>query len=120
MNGIFALVFALVLAPQDNAALSGGIKGARTPAYAPDGRIAVSIDGDLYAQTGPNGAWLRLTTGPAWDRDPDSAFIRWFDEPPGADPHRRNILSARYTEIGIGISEAYSGGFFFIADFGSR
>lgn len=69
MNGIFALVFALVLAPQD-AALNGGLTGARTPAFAPDGRIAVSIDGDLYAQAAPNGAWLRLTTGPAWDRDP--------------------------------------------------
>ena len=63
-----ALLAALLVqaAAQDTASL----KGARTPAYAPDGRIAVSIDGDLYVQVAANGAWLRLTKGSAWDRDP--------------------------------------------------
>jgi len=44
----------------------------RDPAYAPDGRLAVSIDGDLWVQrtAGTGGAWRRLTSGPAWDREP--------------------------------------------------
>ena len=66
MNPLFAFVFALVVAPQDTAPL----KGARTPAFAPDGRMAASIDGDLYAQQSAGGRWMRLTSGPAWDRDP--------------------------------------------------
>jgi gamma-glutamyltranspeptidase len=63
-----ALFSALLLqaAAQDTAAL----KGARNPSYAPDGRLAVAIDGDLYAQSAPNGRWVRVTTGAAWDRDP--------------------------------------------------
>ena len=66
MSGLFALIVSLVIAPQDSTAL----KGARTPAFAPDGRIAVSLDGDLYVQQSAAGRWMRLTTGPAWDRDP--------------------------------------------------
>ena len=46
------------------------LHGARGPAFAPDGRLAVSVDGDLFAQQSPGGRWLHLTTGMAWDRDP--------------------------------------------------
>ena len=44
----------------------------REPAYAPDGRLAVSIDGDLWVQqrAGRDGGWRRLTSGPSWDRQP--------------------------------------------------
>jgi gamma-glutamyltranspeptidase len=42
---------------------------ARDPAYAPDGRLAVSIDGDLWLRR-RDGGWTRLTSGPAWDREP--------------------------------------------------
>lgn len=44
----------------------------RDPAYAPDGRLAVSIDGDLWVQrsAGRDGGWSRLTSGGAWDREP--------------------------------------------------
>ena len=66
MNGLVGFLFAVILTPQDTASL----KGARTPAFAPDGRIAVSIDGDLYVQQSAAGRWTRLTSGPAWDRDP--------------------------------------------------
>jgi gamma-glutamyltranspeptidase len=66
MNGIFGFLLAVILTPQDTAS----IKGARTPAYAPDGRLAVSIDGDLYAQQSASGKWMRLTSGAVWDRDP--------------------------------------------------
>jgi gamma-glutamyltranspeptidase/glutathione hydrolase len=63
---VAAAILAAPLAAQEPAALNGS----RSPAYAPDGRLAVSIDGDLYAQVAPNGAWLRLTKGAEWDRDP--------------------------------------------------
>lgn len=65
MNSILGLLLALVIAPQDSA-----LKGARTPAFATDGRMAVSIDGDLYVQQSAGGKWMPLTKGAAWDRDP--------------------------------------------------
>ena len=46
------------------------LHGARGPAFAPDGRLAVSVDGDLFAQQSPGGRWMHVTTGLAWDRDP--------------------------------------------------
>lgn len=46
------------------------LRGARGPAFAPDGRLAVAIDGDLFVQDAPDARWRQLTTGVAWDRDP--------------------------------------------------
>jgi gamma-glutamyltranspeptidase len=46
------------------------LRGVRDPAFATDGRLAVSIDGDLYVQASGGGVWTRLTSGPAWDREP--------------------------------------------------
>ncbi|MFI5244725.1 MAG: TolB family protein, partial [Gemmatimonadales bacterium] len=46
------------------------LQGARGPAFAPDGRLAVSVDGDIFAQQSPGGRWMHITTGIAWDRDP--------------------------------------------------
>src|SRR4051812_5682364 len=43
--------------------------GARDPAYARDGRLAVAVHGDLWVRS-PSGAWAHLTTGEAWDREP--------------------------------------------------
>src|SRR6185437_14853292 len=42
---------------------------ARNPAYARDGRLAVSVQGDLWIVSA-RGEWTRLTSGPAWDREP--------------------------------------------------
>ena len=42
---------------------------ARNPAYARDGRLAVSMQGDLWIVS-PRGEWTQLTSGPAWDREP--------------------------------------------------
>ena len=65
------MVFAfLLLVLQQPAAADSGLRGARDPAYAADGRLAVSIDGDLYVQAATGGSWTRLTSGPAWDREP--------------------------------------------------
>ena len=41
----------------------------------------------------------------------------WYNEPPGRDPHRRNILSSRYTAVGIGVAVGEQGHYYFIADF---
>jgi gamma-glutamyltranspeptidase/glutathione hydrolase len=60
-----AFFFQAVVAP-DTATLHG----ARGPAFSPDGRLAVSVDGDIFAQQSPGGRWVRVTTGIAWDRDP--------------------------------------------------
>jgi uncharacterized protein YkwD len=47
------------------------------------------------------------------------AFGMWWNEPKGRDPHRRNILNPRFTEIGIGIARG-SWGYYFVADFSGR
>ena len=60
----------LLLALQQPVAADSGLRGARDPAYAADGRLVVSVDGDLYIQAPNAGAWTRLTSGPAWDRQP--------------------------------------------------
>ena len=43
--------------------------GARNPSYAHDGRLAVSVQGDLWIVS-VHGEWTRVTSGPAWDREP--------------------------------------------------
>jgi gamma-glutamyltranspeptidase len=62
----FAVATPSTIRAQDASPLAG----ARSPAYAPDGRLVVAVEGDLYVQQSPGGAWTRLTTGAAWDRDP--------------------------------------------------
>jgi uncharacterized protein YkwD len=51
--------------------------------------------------------------------DPVKAVEWWYNETPPNDPHRKNLLHTRYTEVGIGITPA-GNGYYFIADFGSR
>lgn len=56
-------------------------QGAATdPAIARDGRLAVSVDGDLYVRSSARaGAWRQVTRGPAWDRQPTwSPDGRWL------------------------------------------
>src|SRR5205814_7006826 len=43
--------------------------GARNPSYARDGRLAVAVQGDLWIVS-VHGEWTRVTSGPAWDREP--------------------------------------------------
>jgi len=49
---------------------TSAVHAARSPAFAPDGRLALSSNGDLLVQATPNGRWVRITSGSAWDRDP--------------------------------------------------
>ncbi len=47
--------------------------GARQPAFAHDGRLAVSVRGDLWIMM-PAGDWIRVTSGGASDREPSWSF----------------------------------------------
>jgi uncharacterized protein YkwD len=70
-----------------------------------------------YARVGYGASWASENWANA--RNPQQAFDMWWYEPPGADPHRQNILGAYYTEIGIGVAQG-GWGYYFVADFGSR
>ncbi len=60
-------------------------------------------------------------SGENWanSRNAQEAFAMWWNEPPGNDPHRANILNPMYKDIGIGIAKA-PWGYYFFTDFGSR
>jgi gamma-glutamyltranspeptidase len=47
-----------------------GVAGARDLAYARDGRLALSVRGDLWIVAAGEARWIRITSGPEWDREP--------------------------------------------------
>lgn len=51
------------------AAAADSAPAAHNPAYARDGRLAVSVRGDLWIVS-KQGSWTRVTSGGAWDREP--------------------------------------------------
>src|ERR1051325_9666846 len=59
----FALAFLFQATVQD------ATPAARNPAYSRDGRLAVSVRGDLWVVS-KSGEWTRITSGGAWDREP--------------------------------------------------
>ena len=63
----FAAIAALLL--QAAQPSSSAVLGARNPSYAHDGRLAVSVRGDLWVVSS-KGEWTRVTSGSAWDREP--------------------------------------------------
>jgi gamma-glutamyltranspeptidase len=65
MSALLSLIIALQAASAQQPAGSP----ARNPAFARDGRLAVSIAGDLWVVE-KNGKWTQVTSGPAWDREP--------------------------------------------------
>ncbi|MEP6689892.1 MAG: gamma-glutamyltransferase [Gemmatimonadaceae bacterium] len=77
------IVAALALVLQQAPAL----EGARHPSYASDGRLAVAVRGDIEI-VAANRTRHRITTGPAWDRDPaftpDGAAIVFASDRGGA------------------------------------
>ena len=48
---------------------------------------------------------------------PRGAVDVWMDEQPPNDPHRRTLLHAWFTEVGLGVAQT-TWGYYFIADFG--
>lgn len=81
----------------------------------------VGSDGARLLERLARAGYPAATQSENWanSRSIGSAFDMWWNEPPGADPHHRNILWGRYTEIGIGIAKG-GWGYYVIADFGSR
>ena len=55
----------------------------------------------------------------AWYATPTLAVSMWMDEAPPNDPHRRTILNAYLTEVGVGVVPGNGHGYYFIADFGT-
>lgn len=72
-----------------------GVVNARGPAFASDGRLVVSIDGDLWLRSGTQ--WAQLTRGSAWDRDPawtaDGSAIVYTSNSAGNDDLWRLTLA---------------------------
>jgi gamma-glutamyltranspeptidase len=62
------LIFATALL-QGSSTPAPDSTGIRNPAFARDGRLAVSVAGDIWVVS-KSGAWQRVTSGPAWDREP--------------------------------------------------
>jgi gamma-glutamyltranspeptidase/glutathione hydrolase len=70
----------------------------RDPAFAPDGRLAVSFEGDLWSRDAAGRRWTRLTNGSAWDRQPawapdGQSIVFVSDRVGGADLFRFTIRS---------------------------
>src|SRR5687768_7888999 len=65
------LALAIVVLAQSATVATSELRGARGPAFAGDGRLAISVDGDLWLHpAGDASRWVRLTSGAAWDREP--------------------------------------------------
>ncbi len=55
-----------------------------------------------------------------WTRSAEQAFEWWYTREIPNGPHLLNILSPRYAEVGFGISPAYGGAYYLIANFGGQ
>jgi uncharacterized protein YkwD len=71
-------------------------------------RQRIAGAGYAGAQTGENWAFARSAA---------IAFQMWFHQESPSGPHRRNIMSADFVEVGFGIAQM-RGGFVFIANLG--
>src|SRR5688572_24603198 len=93
------MYLALVVLALQQPVADSALRGVRDPSFAPDGRLVVSIDGDLFVQAAGGGAWTRLTSGAAWDREPvwvrdGSAIIFASDRSGGFDLWRIAVPAA--------------------------
>jgi uncharacterized protein YkwD len=81
----------------------------------------VGSDGAKLAARLARVGYAAISTSENWAnaQSVQHTFGMWWNEPKGRDPHRRNILNTRFTEIGIGIARG-SWGYYFVADFGGR
>ena len=90
---LFAAVLLLASAVPDS-----GITGARNPAYAADGRLALSVRGAIWVrEAGASGRWTQVTSGPAWDRQPswtrDGSAIVYTSSATGAGDLYRVVVN---------------------------
>ena len=81
----------------------------------------VGSDGAVLKTRLERAGYLGPNRGENWvqARNAERAFDWWYGEIPPNDPHRRNILSSHYAEIGIGIAQT-DWGYIFVSDFGRR
>lgn len=93
------LLFLLLQTSQGAAPAPSGVQSA---AYAPDGRLALAIRGDLWVQAAPGdgGRWVQVTSGAAWDREPawtadGSALVFASDRAGGSQLFRVRVAGAR-------------------------
>jgi len=100
MLHLVPLLLVLAQAPDLASDTALGPAGARNPAYAPDGRLALSVRGDLWVQAAPRDSapWVRLTSGLAWDREPawtadGSAIVFSSDRAGGFDLWRVRVAA---------------------------
>ena len=77
-------------------------------------------DGSTTSMRIANAGYTARVSGEnwAWGHSAAEVFDMWFNQESDGGPHRSNILSTRYAEVGFGVAPA-SGGFYFIADFGA-
>jgi uncharacterized protein YkwD len=81
----------------------------------------VGSDGAVLKTRLERAGYVGRNQGENWVQalNAERAFDWWYGEIPPNDPHRRNILSPYYTEIGIGIADM-GWGFIFVTDLGRR
>lgn len=90
---------ALLLVTLAAGGVEGQGRGGRSPAFSPDGRLAVSARGDLWVLAPAlDGRATRITSGPAWDRDPvwsadGMALVFASDRTGGVDLYRVDIAA---------------------------
>jgi uncharacterized protein YkwD len=79
----------------------------------------VGLDGssarDRIRRVGYAGRWTGENW--AWGRSAAGAFDLWFHQETPDGPHRKNIMSPNYREVGFGVAQM-NGGFVFIANLG--
>jgi uncharacterized protein YkwD len=74
-----------------------------------------STSRDRIKRAGYAGKWTGENW--AWSQSAEGAFDMWFFQESADGPHRKNIMSPNYSEVGFGIA-AFNGGYIFIADLG--
>jgi uncharacterized protein YkwD len=81
----------------------------------------VGSDGAVLQTRLERAGYLGKNWGENWVQalNAERAFEWWYGEIAPNDPHRRNILSPHYSEIGIGIAET-GWGYIFVTDLGRR
>jgi gamma-glutamyltranspeptidase len=72
MPSLAAFVVLAQIAAAQSAPPATPALGARNPSYSSDGRLALSVRGDIWVQerAAVGARWLRVTSGEAWDREP--------------------------------------------------
>jgi uncharacterized protein YkwD/nucleoid-associated protein YgaU len=83
-------------------------QGSHTGSDGSTSRIRIQRAGFAGRFTGEN--W-------AWSRTAEKAFDMWFFQETPTGPHRANIMSANYGQVGFGVAPS-RGGYFIIANLG--